>query len=56
MMNHALYRSGYPMMGIEYRDRRSYYNALERSQTRKDDLPFLRWFMIRYLRVHAGSW
>ena len=51
MMNHVLYRAGYPMTDIEYRDRRSYYNALERSQT-GDDLPFLRWFMKRYIRVH----
>ena len=56
MMNHVLYRSGYPMMDIEYRNRKSYYNALERSQTREDDLPFLRWFMTRYLRAHAGYW
>lgn len=55
MMNHVLYMSGYPMMDIEYRDRRSYYNALERSQTKEDDLPFLRWFMTRYLRAHASS-
>ena len=56
MMNHVLYRSDYPMMDIEYRNRRSYYNALERSQTREDDLPFLRWFVTRYLRAHAGYW
>lgn len=56
MMNHVLYRSGYPMMDIEYRNRRSYYNALERSQTREDNLPFLRWFVTRYLRAHAGYW
>lgn len=54
MMNHVLYRSGYPMMDIKYGDRGSYYNALERSQTRADDLPFLRWFMSRYLRMHAN--
>lgn len=56
MMNHVLYGSGYPMMDIGYGDRRSYYNALERSQTREDDLPFLRWFVNRYLRAHAGHW
>ncbi len=33
VMNHVLYRSGHPMMDIKYRDRGSYYNALERSQT-----------------------
>ena len=53
MMNHVLHRSGYPMLDIKYQDRRSYYAALERSQTKKVDWPFLRWFMRRYLRMHA---
>ena len=56
MMNHVLHRSGYPMMDIEYRDRRSYYGALERSQTRAADWPFLRWFVGRYLRMHSRYW
>ena len=56
MMNHVLYRSGYPMMDIKYGDRGSYYNALERSQTRANDLLFLQWFMRRYLRMHADYW
>ncbi len=56
MMNHVLYRSGYPMMDIKYGDRGSYYNALERSQTRVDDLLFLQWFMRRYLRMHVNYW
>ena len=55
MMNHVLYRSGCPMMDIEYRDRRSYYTTLERSQAKGDDLPFLQWFMRRYLRAHMPS-
>ena len=53
MMNHVLHRSGYPMLDIDYRDRRSYYAALERSQTEAVDWPFLQWFMRRYLRMHA---
>lgn len=53
MMNHVLHGHGYPMMDIEYKDRRSYYTALERSQTGGGDLPFLRWFMKRYLRSHS---
>ena len=54
MMNHILYRSGYPMMNIKYTERRSYYNALERSQTSDDDMPFLQWFMKRYIRTHTN--
>lgn len=52
MMNHVLYRSGYPMLDIRYGDRRSYYNALERSQTKSADWIFLQWFMKRYIRTY----
>lgn len=52
MMNHVLNKFGYPLLDIDYGDRRSYYTALERSQTTGDDLPFLKWFMKRYLRAH----
>ena len=53
MMNHVLYGSGYPLMDILYKDRRSYYNALEKSQVGSLDWTFLRWFMRRYLLLHA---
>ena len=53
MMNHVLNKFDYPLLDIEYGDRRSYYTALERSQTKEDDLPFLQWFMKRYLKTHA---
>jgi Fic family protein len=52
MMNHVLNRFGYPLLDIDYGDRRSYYTALERSQTKNDELPFLKWFMKRYLKTH----
>ena len=62
MMNFVLNRHGYLMLDIGYGHRGSYYNALEKSQTRDDDLPFLKWFMKRYTRehrrlatAHAGS-
>ena len=62
VMNFVLNRHGYPMLDIGYGHRSSYYNALEKSQIRDDDLPFLKWFMKRYTRehrrlatVHAGS-
>lgn len=54
MMNHVLHRSGYLMLDIKHGDRRSYYAALARSQTEDVDRPFLRWFMRRYLRMHAN--
>jgi Fic family protein len=52
MMNYVLGRLGYPMLDIDYSDRRSYYNALERSQIRKNDAIFLQWFMKRYFKAH----
>lgn len=50
MMNYVLNRFGYPMLDIDYNERRSYYNALERSQTTQKDIIFLQWFMKRYIR------
>ena len=52
MMNHVLNTFDYPLMDIDYDDRRSYYMALEKSHTKDDDLPFLQWFMKRYLKTH----
>ena len=52
MMNHVLNTYDYPLMDIDYTDRRSYYTALEKSQRKDDDLPFLQWFMKRYLKTH----
>lgn len=48
LMNHILWHSGYPMLIIEYRKRRSYYKALNRSED-----GFVRYFLRRYLAVHG---
>lgn len=53
LMNYILHRRNYPMLDIQYKDRRSYYTALERSQITRDDMPFLKWFMKRYINAHA---
>ncbi len=50
MMNFVLNKYGYPMMNIHYNGRNSYYNALERSQIKKDDNIFLQWFFKRYIK------
>ncbi len=50
MMNYILNRGGYPMMNIPYEDRISYYNALERAQTKKQDHIFTQWFIKKYLK------
>jgi len=53
MMNHVLYRHGYPMLNIEYKGRTTYYSSLERSQLNKDERPFMNWFFRRYKREHG---
>jgi len=50
MMNYVLHKFGYPMLDIDYSDRRSYYRALERSNLKKNDVIFLEWFMKRYIK------
>lgn len=52
MMNYVLHKHGYPMLDISYNDRRSYYNALERSNLKDDDMIFLKWFMNRYVKAN----
>ncbi|MEK6974098.1 MAG: Fic family protein [Nanoarchaeota archaeon] len=50
MMNFVLNEHRYPMFNIEYINRNSYYNALERSQINKNDFIFLNWFMRNYIK------
>lgn len=53
LMNFVLKKHGYPLLDIPYGDRRSYYNALERSQIKKTDRVFIQWFIRKYLKEHA---
>ncbi len=55
MMNHVLNKFDYPLLDIDYGDRRSYYTALEKSQTKDDELPFLKWFMKRYFKTYGTA-
>lgn len=47
LMNHILWRNGYPMLIIEYQKRKSYYKALQ-----KDEDNFVSYFIRKYLAVH----
>ncbi len=49
MMNFVLNKKDYPMFNISYDGRTSYYNALERSQIKKEWNHFLLWFIKRYI-------
>ena len=50
MMNFVLNKLGYPMLDIPYENRNSYYNALEKSQTKGNELIFVQWFFKKYLK------
>ena len=52
MMNFILNKNGFPMMDILYKNRNSYYTALERSQTKNEEKIFLHWFFKRYLKEY----
>ncbi len=53
MMNFVLKKFKYPMLDIPYTKRSSYYNALERSQVKRDDNIFIQWFFRRYLAEYS---
>src|SRR3989344_3952701 len=47
LMNHILWHAGYPMLIIEYKKRKSYYDAFPKGQE-----AFVEYFLKRYLAVH----
>lgn len=54
LMNFVLHKHGFPPLNIPYEDRRSYYNALERSQVKNLDSIFIQWSFRRYLKEHSA--
>ncbi|MCL4436951.1 MAG: Fic family protein [Thaumarchaeota archaeon] len=50
LMNFILNKHGYPMLNIEYKGRRTYYNALERAQINNNERAFCLWFFKKYIR------
>ncbi len=54
LMNFVLNRHGFPLLNIPYEGRRSYYNALERSQMKENDSTFIQWFFRRYLKEYSA--
>lgn len=52
MMNFVLRKNKFPLFDITYAQRSSYYSALERSQVKKEDNIFIRWFFRRYIAEH----
>jgi len=52
MMNFVLHKYKYPMLNIEYSNRNSYYNALERSQVKDIEYVFAQYLIKRYLKTY----
>ncbi|MFY3741591.1 MAG: Fic family protein [Candidatus Nitrosomirales archaeon] len=52
IMNYVLSKFAFPMLDIKASDANSYYNALERSNLRDNDVIFLKWFMSRYFKAN----
>ena len=52
MMNFVLKDNNYPLMDIEYSNRSSYYNALQRSNLKNDESIFLQWFLRNYIKKY----
>lgn len=54
LMNFVLQKRGFPPLNIPYEDRRSYYNALERSQVKQVDSIFIQWVFKRFLKEYSA--
>ncbi|MHA2100189.1 MAG: Fic family protein [Candidatus Kariarchaeaceae archaeon] len=52
MQNYILNKFNFPMLIIDYKVRRSYYNALERSNLKDDPYIFVQWFFRVYLKAY----
>jgi len=52
LMNSILFKNKYPMFDIEYKIRQSYYNALENTNLKEDDMIFIGWFCKRYIKAN----
>lgn len=52
IMNFILKKNNFPLLDILYTKRNSYYNALERSQTKNQENIFVQWFFRRYLQEY----
>ena len=52
LMNFILNQRGYPMLNVKYSNRDSYYNALERAQTKPQKKAFILHLFRRYLKEY----
>ena len=54
LMNYVLNKNKYPMLIIDYSERNSYYNALEKSQLDNEENSFTLWFFKRYVKEYEN--
>jgi len=54
LMNYVLNKNGYPMLIIDYSERNSYYNALEKSQLSNEVNSFTLWFFKRFVKEYES--
>lgn len=52
-MNYVLHRNGFPMINIEFGERKRYLNSLYKSRARNDEREFLKWFFLKYRRKYS---
>ena len=52
LMNFVLNKHRYPLLNISYKNRSSYYTALERAQVKKYEAIFVQWFFKRYIKEY----
>lgn len=50
IMNIILNNNNYPIFNIQYKNRKSYYKALENSQIKKNPTYFVKWFINNYIK------
>lgn len=50
LLNIVLNNNNFPLFIVDYKHRKSYYSALEKSQIKEDDSYFLNWFIKNYFK------
>lgn len=52
LLNYILHKNGYPMMTVEYNNRESYYEALDKYDDTQEEEIFVRYVIDSYVREH----
>lgn len=55
LLNYVLNKNGYPMMTVEYKNRLSYYEALDEFDETQEEEVFVSYILDSYIREHATN-